>query len=205
APGKDGAPTLFFDPLYVLRTSLRREDIVLCHDVGPLTHPELFDPGTTELYRSAYARIAAIGPGMVFVSEASRAAFQTLIGGNVRFQHVIQLYVRKPLAVGTLEAPAGIRPPFLLTVAGVERRKNHRRITEAFATSGLREQGYSYVFCGPRGNSAAEIAALVARAPGVHALGYLADAQLRWLYRNASGFVLPSLLEGFGLPALEAA
>jgi len=27
---------------------------------------------------------------------------------------------------------------------------------------------------------------------------------LRWLYRNAAGFILPSLLEGFGLPALEA-
>ena len=39
----------------------------------------------------------------------------------------------------------------------------------------------------------------------MHGLGYLADPQLRWLYRNASGFVLPSLLEGFGLPALEAA
>jgi glycosyltransferase involved in cell wall biosynthesis len=28
---------------------------------------------------------------------------------------------------------------------------------------------------------------------------------LRWLYQEASAFVLPSLLEGFGMPALEAA
>src|SRR5690606_7098658 len=40
--------------------------------------------------------------------------------------------------------------------------------------------------------------------PGVKLLGFLPDEELRWLYRNASGFVLPSLLEGFGLPALEA-
>jgi glycosyltransferase involved in cell wall biosynthesis len=204
APMKSDAMTLFFDPLYVLRTSLKPEDIVLCHDVGPLTHPELFDAGTTELYRLAFARIAAVGPGMVFVSEASRSAFRTLFANNFRFQHVIQLYVRKPLAIGEMEAPAGIRVPFLLTVAGVEKRKNHRRIIEAFAASGLREQGYSYVFCGPRGNSAPEVR-LLAQTPGVRALGYLADSQLRWLYRNASGFVLPSLLEGFGLPALEAA
>ena len=122
---KSGAMTLFFDPLYVLRTSLKREDLVLCHDIGPLTHPDLFDPGTTELYRLAYARIAVIGPGMVFVSEASKSAFQRLFADNFRFQHVIQLYVRKPLAIGDVEAPAGIRVPFLLTVAGVERRKNH--------------------------------------------------------------------------------
>ncbi len=36
-------------------------------------------------------------------------------------------------------------------------------------------------------------------------MGYVADAQLRWLYANAEAFVLPSLLEGFGMPALEAA
>jgi glycosyltransferase involved in cell wall biosynthesis len=36
-------------------------------------------------------------------------------------------------------------------------------------------------------------------------LGYVSDAQLRWLYQEASAFVLPSLLEGFGMPALEAA
>jgi len=34
--------------------------------------------------------------------------------------------------------------------------------------------------------------------------GYVSDRELRWLYANAAGFVLPSLLEGFGLPAAEA-
>jgi glycosyltransferase involved in cell wall biosynthesis len=41
--------------------------------------------------------------------------------------------------------------------------------------------------------------------PGVHVLGYRTDAELLWLFRNATGFVLPSLLEGFGIPGLEAA
>ena len=35
--------------------------------------------------------------------------------------------------------------------------------------------------------------------------GYCGDAELRWLYRNATGFVLMSLLEGFGMPVIEAA
>jgi glycosyltransferase involved in cell wall biosynthesis len=205
APGKSRAVTLFLDPLYVLHTDLRREDIVLCHDVGPLTHPELFDSRTTELYRAAYERIRTVGPGMVFVSRSSRSAFQTAVSANSRFHHVIPLYVRKPAAAGASQAVNGIKPPFLLTVAAFEKRKNHRRFIEAFRLSGLPEQGYSYVFCGPRGNTAPEIGALVAATPNVHALGYRPDPELRWLYRNASGFVLPSLLEGFGLPALEAA
>lgn len=202
--GATDAATLFFDPLYVLHTRLAREDIVLCHDVGPITHPELFDPGTSALYRSAYKRIAAARPGMVFVSEASRSAFAASVDASCRFQRVIPLYVRGGVDDSEGHAPDGIQGPFLLTVGGLEKRKNYRRVIEAFAASGLRERGYSYVFCGPRGNSTQEVEALARSVPGVHALGYLSDMELRWLYRHAAGFVLPSLLEGFGLPALEA-
>jgi glycosyltransferase involved in cell wall biosynthesis len=42
------------------------------------------------------------------------------------------------------------------------------------------------------------------RTDGVHTLGFVPEAQLTWLYRNATAFVFPSLCEGFGLPILEA-
>lgn len=34
--------------------------------------------------------------------------------------------------------------------------------------------------------------------------GFLPDAQLNWLYKETSAYVFPSLMEGFGLPGLEA-
>ena len=34
--------------------------------------------------------------------------------------------------------------------------------------------------------------------------GYLSDAELEWVYAEASALLMPSLYEGFGLPALEA-
>lgn len=200
-----GLPTLFMDPLYVLGAQIRRQDIVLCHDVGPVTHPELFHPRTARNYHSAYRAIQEAGPGIVFVSEASRKAFVALYGNAFRFLTVIPLFVRQQAADGAGLAPMGIEPPFLLTVGALEVRKNHARTIRAFAESGLAERGYRYVICGPRGNSAAEVEQLARQTQGVQMLGYLSDAELRWLYRQAAGFVLPSLLEGFGLPALEAA
>ena len=38
----------------------------------------------------------------------------------------------------------------------------------------------------------------------IHFTGYATNEQLAWLYRNCSVYVFPSLMEGFGLPGLEA-
>ncbi len=38
----------------------------------------------------------------------------------------------------------------------------------------------------------------------VELLGFVSDAQLEWMYKNAQAYVFPSLSEGFGLPGLEA-
>jgi glycosyltransferase involved in cell wall biosynthesis len=180
-------------------------DIVLCHDLGPITHPDLFGASTEASYRRAYDLIRAGRPGMVFVSQASRDAFVEHYGDDYRFLEVIPLFVRPINRVAQTRPPAGVAGPFLLTVGALERRKNHLRCFEAFVRSGLAERGYQYVFCGPRGNAAEEIGAAARATPGALQLGYVSDAELHWLYENAAGFVLPSLLEGFGIPALEAA
>ncbi len=38
----------------------------------------------------------------------------------------------------------------------------------------------------------------------VKTLGFVNDAELKWLYQNCAAYVFPSLSEGFGLPPLEA-
>ena len=196
---------LFLDPLYVSRSRLEPSDIVLCHDIGPVSHPELYDSETVTAYENAYAKIAAVKPGIVFVSNASRLAFGARFGTDFRFLKTISLYVRTGSLAGPSEPIPGIQGPFFLTVGALERRKNQRTAIEAFAQFDFARRGLSYILCGARGAGAEEILVSAARTPGVKVLDYVPDAQLRWLYKEASGFVLPSLLEGFGMPALEAA
>lgn len=38
----------------------------------------------------------------------------------------------------------------------------------------------------------------------IHFTGFIEDPQLSWLYTHAQAYVFPSLMEGFGLPGLEA-
>jgi glycosyltransferase involved in cell wall biosynthesis len=196
---------VFLDPLYVLRSRLEPSDVVLCHDIGPITHPALYDASTIRLYRAAYAKIKRVAPGVVFVSEASRRAFESVFRNRYRFLAVIPLYVRGGSIDGESEPVDGVGSRFLLTVGALERRKNQVMAIRAFAASGLHARGFEYVLCGARGDGATEILAQAKSTRGVRILGYVRDAQLRWLYRTATAFVLPSLLEGFGMPALEAA
>ena len=196
---------LFLDPLYVSRSRLESSDVVLCHDIGPLTHPELYDSGSVNAYQKAYTKVANVRPGIVFVSDTSRLAFENRFGTDFRFLRAIPLYVRNGSVTGHTEPIPGIQRPFFLTVGALETRKNQRIAIEAFERYGFAKRGVSYILCGARGAGADEILATAGRTPGVRVLGYVSDAQLRWLYQEASAFVLPSLLEGFGMPALEAA
>lgn len=199
------ARRLFLDPLYVLQATLRDDDVVLCHDIGPLTHPQLYSTDTAALYRSAYRKVREVGPHMVFVSETSQAAFRHRFGERYTSMTTIPLFLRRMSEGGEPQPVTGIERPFLLSVGALETRKNHLTTIQAFQASGLAQRGCHLVIVGPAGDAAQAIAMAAQGVPGVKLLGYQTDAHLLWLYRQAQAFVLPSLLEGFGMPALEAA
>jgi glycosyltransferase involved in cell wall biosynthesis len=87
---------------------------------------------------------------------------------------------------------------YLLAVGALEPRKAPELLAQAFARA--REQGLNaeLVFAG-EGRLATRL-----RGPGVELLGQVSDDQLDALYRGALALVVPSLLEGYGLPLREA-
>lgn len=197
--------TLHLDPLSVVRHRLEKRDIVLCHDVGPVSHPRYFAPGVEQFYHRAYAETRAAKPHMVFVSKTSQREFHARYGTDFPSSTVIYIPTRPGMNGGDERKPEGIDGPFLLTVGSIGNRKNQRRCIEAFAESGLAGEGWRYVLIGGREPGADDVFDLGADTPGVVMPGYADDAELRWLYRNSAGFVLMSLLEGFGMPVIEAA
>jgi glycosyltransferase involved in cell wall biosynthesis len=201
---RDPRPTLHLDPLSVVRHRLEARDIVLCHDVGPITHPQYFAPGVEAMYVRAYEQIRRTRPHMVFVSRTSQQEFHKLYGDDFASSEVIYIPTRLGVKEGQGRALNGVAGRFLLTVGSVGDRKNQARSIQAFAATGLAERGWQYVVVGGREPGADAAIQLAAHTPGVVLPGYTTDDELRWLYRNASGFVLMSLLEGFGMPVIEA-
>lgn len=116
----------------------------------------------------------------------------------------------------------GIKSDFFLFVGTIQPRKNLERLIEAFANLVKSEEGrgerkkinsslvpahLSLVLAGRRGWLSDEIYEAPRRfgvEDRVRFPGYIPKEDLVVLYSKCTAFVLPSLIEGFGLPALEA-
>jgi glycosyltransferase involved in cell wall biosynthesis len=148
---------------------------------------------------------------LVAISQATRAEL------SWRFPDAPETTVATPAAASsfnTVPVPGeeqlperhGLRRPYVLVTGTLEPRKNLPRLIEAFA--GLPEQlraGWTLALAGAGGwETDATFAAVAAHRELVRTLGFVPDADLPGLYRQAELFCYPSLYEGFGIPVLEA-
>ena len=95
---------------------------------------------------------------------------------------------------------------YLLNVASFFPRKNQKKLVEAYALiePHIEEQLW---LIGTGGYMKAEIEKLIQQKKLQHQVKILADVkqqEMPGIYRAASAFVYPSLLEGFGMPVTEA-
>ena len=198
-------PILHIDPLTILNSRLSPHDIVICHDVGPLTHPELFAPGVFELYDAIYKHMAKIGPHVAFVSHASRNMFNKILNSPALASSAVIYPPVRQIKTNDHNVEVGnIKTPFFLTVGAVGSRKNQLSSIKAFQLSKLHERGLSYVICGGKESGYEEVEEAAGSTPGIILLPYVSEGTLNWLYKSAVAFVLMSKLEGFGIPVAEA-
>jgi glycosyltransferase involved in cell wall biosynthesis len=194
--------------------------VVTMHDTLPLSHPELVFPRLTGRIAWRLKEAAALrwADRIVTVSEASRRAIQEWLGGN------------DPRIRVTTEGPDPIFGPrnegpdsdaalrryglqrgerYLLYVGGLSPHKNLPRLVEAFVQSAGEDVRLVLtgdvhdVFhtCVPAIRAAIQRHDVGDR---VILTGFVPDDDLVFLYGRAYALMQPSLLEGFGLPAVEA-
>lgn len=176
--------------------------VVTMHDVLPLRHPEWVPDRRSAGVRALIRGTARAASRIITDSQASAADLTALLGVPATDLDVIPLGIELP-DDEQVAGPAAGRP-YLLAGGNRLPHKNFDRLLRAWALIPPAERP-RLVITGSHG--ADPLAA------SVHQLGLAADVELRgWvsadklaqLYRGASGYVFPSLFEGFGLPVLEA-
>jgi glycosyltransferase involved in cell wall biosynthesis len=95
----------------------------------------------------------------------------------------------------------GLPDHYILWTGTIEPRKNLSRLLQAYATL---DGEVSLVLAGPKGWNEDLDALVKDKRDKVKVIGFVPPADLAPLYGGADVFCFPSLLEGFGLPVVEA-
>jgi hypothetical protein len=93
-------PVVFSDPREVILYALKPCDVVLCHDVGPVTHPSLYHPKVKYMYEAAFEKIRSAKPHLVFVSKSSLKNFVESYGDNYPSMTLIYPPLRMDIGSG---------------------------------------------------------------------------------------------------------
>lgn len=172
-------------------------DVVTLHDVVAWKFPDESAPvpaAAAELRRA---------DAVICVSEFSAGEAVDLLG--IRNPHIVHNGVDERFfdpepADDELLSRLGIHPPFVLTAGGAARRKNPEGLAAAWALVAGSKSDLSLVLAGPEHPRRSE---LFGPLPRTRLVGRLPDEVMPRLYAAAAAIVVPSLYEGFGLPALE--
>lgn len=96
--------------------------------------------------------------------------------------------------------------PFLLYVGQQSDYKNIRRLMQAHQTLRAKQPELELVLVGSLNDAARRNKTWADQKglQGIRFTGFVSDDELAWLYGHCQAYVFPSLMEGFGLPGLEA-
>ena len=178
--------------------------IVMIHDVNYLLGPEGYSPQFRIAYRTIQTLLARRAT-LCTVSHWSAREIGRAFGIE---PDAITVIANAADHVLSIEPDAAARQtlgiaerPFVLCVGSANPNKNFATALAAYAA--LDNPHFDLVIVGG-GDPRIFASSPLASHPRVHRLPRISDSALRTLVEEAEAFLMPSLLEGFGIPAIEA-
>ncbi len=211
-------PDVLFVPSHVLPVIGPRRTVVTVHDLGYEYYPQAHSGRELRYLRWSTRRHARIATRIIADSHATKNDLVQLYGADPDRIRVVYLApdpnlkpitdkIKLSLTTAQFGIPGYAR--YLLHVGSMRPRKNLDRLVEAFALVRQRqpEMKLHLVLAGDIASGGRALRAKVKEMgllDFVRFPGFVLPHQIAALYSAAAAYVLPSLFEGFGLPALEA-
>jgi glycosyltransferase involved in cell wall biosynthesis len=176
---------------------------VTIHDLTFLDRPDWYPPAIGAYKRAMLRATLAKRPAaVVCVSDDTRERFLRRAPAYPRERvRTIHPGLEPPPVASRPDTPAD---SYFLTVGGIEPRRNHLTLLAAFERARAAGLGLRWVVVGRPHYRGGPILERLNTARGVEVRGWVDDAELDSLYRNARFVALPSRHEGFGYTPLEA-
>ncbi len=209
-------PDVWHGPHYTMPLRSTVPTVVAMHDLTFFDHPEWHERSKVVYFRRMIAATArradVIVTGSHDAAEGLESRFD-LQGETVVIHHGVDHSRFAPASAADDAADArllarhGIARPYIAFASTIEPRKDVPSLVRAFARLAPTHPDVQLVVAGGDGWGIGEARAAI-EASGVATRilrpGYVDDATLGALFRRAEVIAYPSLVEGFGMPALEA-
>lgn len=205
---------VFHGPGYVLPLLTKTPCVVTAYDIIALTHPELCRRSNVLHYRQVLPRSIRKAAKVIVPSEATRRHVIEHLGVDGDRIRVI------PLGLDTRYKPASevekqqvrevlsLPEKYCLFVGNIEPKKNLPTLVQAFFAAKMNKRlPHKLVLAGGQGwknKTLHQTITQLGMQDQVIFTGYVPVDFMPALYSAAEMFLFPSLIEGFGIPPLEA-
>lgn len=194
-------PGLFFTPSGIAPLFYSGKTAVTVHDMSVYLSPDAFS--FAQKVRLKYLLKVSARKAVVILTPSQYSASNIekiwkISPKKIQVTHLALPKIsdeQEPIQ----EIPSG--PSMITFIGRIERKKNLLPVIRAF--SQINDPNTVLVLAGKEGFGIEEIRSLI-KQKRIFLTGYISDQQKRWLLANSSVIVAPCLIEGFGIPVLEA-
>jgi len=220
---------LFADPFWNNNFSVAAEEakhngaiiIAIIYDMVPVSHPKMAAPRTLKNFESTLSDLHSCADGFLCISDYTKSALidyfkrqpysQDLHAKRFEFFHLgaeLDAVDIKGRTRGEVKRPFQNIMPIYLTVGTIEPRKNHIYLLKSFDMLWREGSSASLVIIGRIGWLCDDIVAAI-RSHSMFGtrLFFIDDAndsELEYCYSHSKALLFPAIVEGFGLPLIEA-
>lgn len=180
--------------------SSKTKYVLTIHDLNALYEQSNF--GTGEFYKFNLQKKINRASMVTFISKCT----EDEVTKNFKINPLKTKVIYNGISLGNVAEKPALVPdgPFLFSIATVLPKKNFHVLIDFLKLV----PDYKIIIAGTTFHSYAKNMQIRIDEEGLSdrffLIGTIEDAQKVWFYQNASAFVFPSLLEGFGLPVAEA-
>lgn len=191
--------------------------VSVVYDLIPMTHPHFVAPGADVSFQGYLGKIAKYSNLIVAISDTVRDEVAAKVAELWPGENVCQDFRSFELGAQFKHQDGFIRSdithafdenaPYLM-VGTIDPRKNHGYLLEAFEQIWQEQPELKLCFIGSISSKGDKIIERIWSHPRygsqLLALHNVSDAELNYAYEHARAVCFPSIVEGFGLPIVEA-
>lgn len=197
----------------------------IVYDLIPLTHPQFVGRKRSHKFKNYLDQVIRYSDTIVAISETvaqdvrnyiadepdpsqlCRDIRSFVLGAELAIPRSDSTHGSVRPIINSLFDTAYKNPPYLM-VASFDPRKNHQQALDAFDLLWKTQPELNLCFAGRTGSMCGELMERIENHPkferGLWVFHDLSDIELHYAYERCSGVLLPSIVEGFGLPIVES-